>query len=226
MDKPDRPEGFKTLAGFSSYEFGDLGTIRSIDRKVGGKSYRGTVLKPRPGNKGYLLVNLTDDSGRKGTYTVHKLILRAHGGECPAGMEACHKDDVATHNWWPENLRWAPPDGPDSNRADRMRNRPAAPKPVRPCVRCGQPVDKGGRRCHACVVEIGEVAAQLLESGVALDEVCGRLGYPSESGLHTLARKYGGYGVPRQPVPVPGRPRWTRRVTRSLVTLRERRWVR
>jgi hypothetical protein len=214
--KPRRSERFATIAGFSAYEFGDLGEVHSVDRVTDGKPYRGTVLRPRVGNRGYLLVNLTDDTGRKVTRTVHTLVLEAHAGPRPHGHEACHGDDVPSHNWYPENLAWKPP---AENVADRMRNRPAQPKPERHCARCGTVLDpgRGGKRCHACVTEIGEQAAGLLRAGVTLEDVGRRLEYPHLSGLHQLARTYGGYGLP------PAQPSQTVTGRRTaLATLRDR----
>ena len=60
-------------------------------------------------------------------------------------------------------------------------------------MRCGARITQGGRRCHECVVEIGQAAAKLLGAGVTLADVCKHLDYPSAEGLHLLAVKYGGY---------------------------------
>jgi hypothetical protein len=58
------------------------------------------------------------------------------------------------------------------------------------------------------VVAIGQEAAALLRSGVTLGAAAEQLGYPSAEGLHTLAVKYGGYGIET--------PRWTRRVMTTI----------
>jgi hypothetical protein len=207
---------WKPIPGFRWYEASDHGEIRSIDRTVGTRHLKGTVLKPQPNNGGYLLVKLTDDQGGKRTCSVHRLVMLTFVGECPAGMQVRHLDDDPTHNRWapttpPGNLvygpRWAQED-------DKYRNgRPRVPRyEPRQCIRCGQPVDKGGRRCHACVVEIGEQAAELLRAGVTLEEVNTRLGYGNAAYLHTLAVKYGGWGrLPSPsvtPAPVTFRDRW------------------
>jgi hypothetical protein len=210
-----RAETWKPIPGFSAYQASDLGRIRSLDRKAGDRQLRGVVLKTRLNNRGYVLVNLTDDAGVKQTRTVHSLVLETFAGPCPDGCEALHANDVPADNRWPGNLRWGTP---EENMADRARNSPAAPKPPpKPCVRCGGKVDKGGRRCHACVVEIGVEAAALLDEGVPLDEAAERLEYPSLAGLHTLARKYGGYA--QQP---PVRPPLSQRVMTALRSLARR----
>ena len=98
------------------------------------------------------------------------------------------------------------------NAADKWRNGnragPAAPKA---CVRCGGPFMGNGRRCHECVVWIGVTAGRMLAAGTTLTSACEQLEYPSAEGLHTLAVKYGSYGL--KPPPRPG---WLRRVTAAL----------
>jgi len=74
-------------------------------------------------------------------------------------------------------------------------------------VRCGGPFMGNGRRCHECVVWIGVTAGQMLAAGTTLTSACEQLEYPSAEGLHTLAVKYGSYGLKPSP-----RPGWLRRV--------------
>ena len=216
--------------GFSAYEASDYGEVRSIDRVApDGRRLRGRVLKPRIPSNGYPTVNLTDDTGVVRTRTVHSLVMLAHVGECPDGQQVRHLDDN------PLNNRWAPGATDDEVRAnggnlvygtppenaeDKFRNGAprAAPKPERRCVRCDAVLETNGRRCHACVVQIGVLAADMLRDGVPLKLACQELDYPSEDGLHTLAVTHGGYG--QQPDP------WLRSVTRRLATLRTRFWGR
>jgi NUMOD4 motif/HNH endonuclease len=211
-------EMWKPIPGFRYYEASDHGRIRSIDRVIAGRQLQGKVLAPRTSNSGYLLVNLTGDTGVKQTRTVHTLVMRAFVGACPAGMETRHLDDN------PLNNRWAPTTPPGNlvygskaeQEDDKYRN--GRPRPVRyeraPCILCGKPVDKGGRRCHACVVELGEQAAHLLRAGVTLEDVNTKLGYGNAVYLHTLAVKYGGWGS----APAPA----SQSVTPEVVTLRDR----
>jgi HNH endonuclease/NUMOD4 motif len=196
-------ETWRPVPGYPGYEASDVagpdlhGRFRSVDREQNGRIYRGTILATRVSNKGYVLVDLRDAQGRKKTRSAHTVLLETWVGPRPRGQEACHGNDVSADNRL-ENLRW---DDPPANKEDSFRNgRPrAAPKPVRLCVRCGVALEpgRGGRRCHACVTEIGERAADLLRAGVSLDEVADKLDYPHLSGLHQLARVYGGYGVPQ-----------------------------
>lgn len=236
---PGWEETWKSPAGFSSYEASDnsvwklvgdkpvqcFGGIRSVDRTVRGRFYRGTLLKVRiiANSGGYAAVNVTDDQGVKRTMLVHRFILLAHAGECPAGMETRHlRND-------PLDCRWAPggtaeevlANGgniiygkPAEQAEDQFRNgsrRRAEPKPDKHCAVCGVLFTTNGQRCHPCVVGIGKQAAELLWSGVKLDKACDILNYPSAVGLHHLAVKYGGYG----------RPSWTWRL-RRWITQRSR----
>ena len=241
---PGWKETWKSPAGFSSYEASDdsvwtlggdgkpvqvTGGIRSIDRTVRGRSYKGTLLKIKiiANSGGYGAVNVTDDQGVKRTMLVHRFIQLAHGGEYPPGMETRHLVND------PLDCRWAPgetaeevmanggnimPGKPADQAEDQFRNgsrRRAEPRPDKHCARCGAVFTTNGNRCHPCVVIIGKQAAELLWSGVKLDRACDILDYPSAPGLHHLARKYGGYG----------RPSWTWRLRRR-VTQRARRRAR
>lgn len=201
-DSNGRAETWKAIPGYPFYEASDCGRFRSVDREQHGRAYRGTVLSTRVSNKGYVLVDLRDAEGRKQTRSAHTVVLETFVGPRPHGQEACHGNDIPTDNRL-ENLRW---DDPPENVEDTFRNgrQRAAPKPERHCARCGVvlPEGRGGKRCHACVEEIGAQAADLLRCGVDLEEVGKRLEYPHLSGLHKLARTYGGYGLPpRQPSP-------------------------
>lgn len=210
---------WKTIPGASHYQVSDEGDVCSVDRTVGGRRYTGVVLKTRVSNRGYVLVNIRTDDGQVQTRTVHTLVLEAFVGPCPPGMEACHEDDNDLNNRL-SNLRW---DTHGHNEQDKYTSG-RHPKPVPPprpkprCILCDGVVDRGGRRCHACVVGIGEEAAALLASGVTLTEAMRRLDYPSAEGLHTLAVKYGGYGKAPEHT-----ASWLRRVMgRVAATLRGR----
>ena len=59
-----------------------------------------------------------------------------------------------------------------------------------------------GKRCHGCVVELGQLAAPLLRgplfrAGRDSVEVAAELDYPSAEGIMKLAVVHGGYGQPR-----------------------------
>lgn len=217
---------WKTMAalGFSSYEGCTDGSIRSVDRTVGARRLKGRALSPRVSNRGYVLVNLTDDKGNKVTRTVHTLILGTFDGLPKPGMVGRHlNDDPLDNRWAPGETReeriaaggnlmygW-PPD----NEADKVANgNRAAPAPPKECVRCGGPFWGNGRRCHECVVWIGVTAGRMLSEGTSLASACEQLEYPSAEGLHTLAVKYGSYGLQ----PAATRRSW---LHRAMVAVRD-----
>jgi hypothetical protein len=193
-----RVETWKAIPGYPFYEASDLGSVRSIDRTEAatGRRLPSVVLKTRVSNSGYVLVNLRDADGKTQTRTVHRLVMLAFAGPCPAGQQTRHLNDNPLDNRWPENLCYGTR---EENQADKRVNRPPAPpRPVRYCA-CGNQVTKGGRRCHDCVVKLGVDATVLLRGGMTLDDVNERLGYGNAAYLHTLAVKYGGWGFLPQP---------------------------
>ena len=221
-DSDERPEAWKPVAdmdgcAFPGYEVSDKGSGRSVDRVSRGRRYSGKVLSTRRNDDGYVLVDMRCDSTdpehkRRHTFTMHRVVLTTFDKPCPPGMEACHSERGPAFNWWPEGVRWDTWAANDAERTAALagkgraaNGRPIpAPKPVRLCILCEEPVTKGGRRCHACVVRLGQEAAALLRAGVSLDEAAARLNYPSVSGLGTLAARYGA----RQP--------WAARVAVTL----------
>ena len=68
------------------------------------RNAKGLLLRPRVGNKGYLLINLVDDTGVKRTLTVQKVVLTAHAGEPGPGQEALHESDDPFDNRYPSRL--------------------------------------------------------------------------------------------------------------------------
>jgi hypothetical protein len=109
LGQPGAPE-WASPFGYSRYEASrDSLWTRGEDGKPvlvsgGIRNAAGTLMRPRVGNKGYLLINLVDDDGVKRTLTVHKVILLAHAGEPGPGEEALHEDDDPYDNRYPEKL--------------------------------------------------------------------------------------------------------------------------
>lgn len=111
---------WKPIPGYAGYEASHRGYVRSVDRVVKGRRYRGTVLATRVSNKGYELVNVRDDDGNVRTVTVHKMVMLAHVGPCPPGQEIRHWHDDPLDNRWPESLLYGTP---EDNVLDALRNR-------------------------------------------------------------------------------------------------------
>ena len=90
------------------YEISNLGNVRSLQREgttnFGLRKYGGKNVKSFIHGNGYLCVNLTKKDTRK-QYLVHRLVLESFIGQCPVGMEACHKDGNRL-NANLSNLRW------------------------------------------------------------------------------------------------------------------------
>ena len=188
-----RTETWKPVPGAGYYEASDLGHIRSVDRTIAGRFYKGVVLKPREDGDGYLVVNITYDGGeRKHGMSVARLVLLTHAPEGYApGLEACHGPGGQKDNRLP-NLRW---DTKDANREEalgvRLANRPPQPKPPKTCPRCGSEHRGKGQNCHECVAGLGVTAAVMLADEVPLDKVAAELDYPPV-GCFNLAVRYGG----------------------------------
>lgn len=151
----------------------------------------GDIMKRRLNSSGYWQLNVINDAGETKTVTEHSLVLRTFEGE-PEGREACHAPGQKPDNSCPP-LRW---DFRDANEAERIAAMPPkARKPVYDCIRCGAAkVGSPRRRCHECVVEVGQLAAALLRKGKRLDEASDDLDYGNPAYLHVLAVKYGGWG--------------------------------
>ena len=118
-------EWWAPYPGASNYQFSAAGRVRSIDRTISGRFYKGQILAQRPSGRPpgkppeerYRLVNIRLDDGTRKTVVVHTgmMLARTEGGKRPAGKEVCHNDDHGAHNWF-TNLRW---DTPEGNRVDR-----------------------------------------------------------------------------------------------------------
>jgi hypothetical protein len=194
---PPGPE-WKPIPGAPGYEASHRGKYRSVDREsAGGRKLRGKELSQRLGNQvrdggtQYMIGDVRREDGSKWTDTVHSFVLRAHDRAPEPGEECCHGPGGPLDNRWPENIRWGTK---AENEADKPRP-VREPKPRTPCVnhaRCGGYVTSGGRRCHPCVVLIGQGAAALLEEEPDLAKAAGLLGYSSPEGVFKLAVRYGG----------------------------------
>ncbi len=97
---------FTDVAGFPGYCVGDDGSMwsRRATNGRGSVSRKYKMLKPVLKKNGRYQVALRRD-GKTCWRDVHRLVLEAFIGPCPPGLEACHEDDVHSHNNL-SNLRW------------------------------------------------------------------------------------------------------------------------
>lgn len=110
-------EDWRPVAEAPGYDVSNLGRVRSWRNggTVSGVRSTPRVLKPQPIPAGHLHVFLRIDGATHPRY-VHRLVLTAFVGPCPAGMEACHADGDPTNNQL-RNLRW---DTRSANTWDRV----------------------------------------------------------------------------------------------------------
>lgn len=87
------------------YSASSLGRVRSNDRiTTSGRKWRGKILTPSTRRDGYLSVSTWTD-GKQKTYLVHRAVLLAFRGPCPAGHEGLHRDGDRSNNAL-SNLAW------------------------------------------------------------------------------------------------------------------------
>jgi hypothetical protein len=239
-DSDQRIETWKPIPGFPGYEASDnsvwlagpdrlvqvSGGIRSVDRMVGSRRLKGALLTGRLNNgrgERYVLVNMTDDDGKKRTMLAHLVILLAHVGPRPEGMETLHSERGPLWCRVPEDMRYGTK---KENAADIAAAGTLKTPATVPCVnhdRCGGMVVREGSRCLPCAIEVGKEAAAMLSAGLVLDEVARRLGYKSSPWVEKLARTHGGFTGPL-PQPRVRQPRVRRQPwpQRAIATLRYR----
>lgn len=121
---------YRPVQGFPAYRVGDDGSVwtcwEKIDPNINGRCRgalyaQGTAwreLLPRFNRTGYRRVMLFLGDGTRVARAVHLLVLEEFIGPRPAGMVACHANDIKADNHL-TNLRW---DTPSSNWDDRRRN--------------------------------------------------------------------------------------------------------
>jgi hypothetical protein len=119
-------EQWRPVVGYETlYEVSAQGKVRSLGRVDSlGRRIAPAILRGSPDGEGYRNVSLTAASepgrpGRTTTHRVHVLVLTAFVGPRPAGLEACHGDDVPD-NCALANLRW---DAAEGNFEDQFRNK-------------------------------------------------------------------------------------------------------
>lgn len=115
------PEVFLPVVGFTGYDVGTHGTVRSYWRLAGGGRRAVLVAVPRLltlcTDGRYLRVTLCR-GGKSRSLLVHRLVLEAFVGPCPDGMEGAHGNGIPTDNRL-TNLAWKTP---LENHADKKRH--------------------------------------------------------------------------------------------------------
>lgn len=117
-------EEWKPIPGFDGYEVSNSGTIRSY--RVKGYSEKRTLIpsfiKPRISQTGYLEVDLRDNTGKKVSRKVHRLV-----GECflenPSNKPQIDHIDRNSFNNDITNLRWATLSENSLNRSHQRINK-------------------------------------------------------------------------------------------------------
>lgn len=104
------------------YEVSNMGRVRSVNReytdRVGRRTSKpGAILAQNASRGGYLQVRFKVDGVSK-KKSVHRLVMAAFVGPCPAGMEVCHNNGERTDNRL-SNLRY---DSHSENMYDRRRH--------------------------------------------------------------------------------------------------------
>lgn len=126
FDWPDIPGvRFRPVAHLGGYAVGDDGSVWSLHTRDGTRPpgwHRVSVYR-RPYGARYCVVCLRADGGRGKVVCryVHRLVLEAFVGPCPAGAQALHTDGDTANNRLP-NLRWgsASENAEDKRRHGRM----------------------------------------------------------------------------------------------------------
>lgn len=121
------PERWLPVVGWEGlYEVSDHGRVRSLDREFINargqlRTHKGRVLTAKVApSTGYRVCTLVDATQRRKLYAlIHRLVLEAFVGPCPAGLECCHNDGDRG-NATLRNLRW---DTRAANTLDAVRQR-------------------------------------------------------------------------------------------------------
>ena len=102
-------ELWRDIPGYEGlYQISDIGSVRNVKRNR---------LLAKNITRGHFQVRLCNHDGHR-WFQVHRLVLMAFIGECPADMECAHNNGIGTDNRL-ENLRW---DTRKGNHADKHRH--------------------------------------------------------------------------------------------------------
>lgn len=101
----DSQERWLPIDGFDGYEISDMGRVRSR-RGLRGRKEEPRILKLSKDKDGYAHITMSRTGQRIATRKVHRLVLEAFVGPCPAGMECRHVPDNDPQNNALSNLTW------------------------------------------------------------------------------------------------------------------------
>jgi hypothetical protein len=118
---PMRDTEYRPVVGFPGYRVGNDGSVWSKRRRWRSGKWR--RLRPSDNSKYDHKQVVLQRNGKSHTRPVHRLVLEAFIGPCPKGMEACHKDGVASNNYVC-NLRW----GTRQSNADDSKKHGTTPR--------------------------------------------------------------------------------------------------
>lgn len=143
-------ESWRSVPGYEGhYEVSDQGRVRSL------KYFPNVhVMSPYGNRGGYRMIDLSI-GGERETHLVHRVVLQAFVGPCPAGMECCHRNGQRADNRL-ANLRWGTR---PSNARDQIAHGTHHLAKRERCPRDHEYsgdnlyVSGGKRYCRACQVE-------------------------------------------------------------------------
>lgn len=100
---------WKTPTGFPDWvlvskDGGVLLLDRFVKQGSADRLVKSKILSSKDDGRGYRVVQFRVDGKNKG-YRIHRLVMKAHSGECGDGLDVNHKNGVRSDNRF-ENLEW------------------------------------------------------------------------------------------------------------------------
>ena len=139
----DKKETWKDIKGYEGlYQVSNMGRIKSLERTVtkkNGRKYtvKGRILKPGTDRDGYLLVILSNTSGKRKTFKVHRLVCEAFH-ENPENKPCVNHIDENKTNNTANNLEWCTYEENNTHGTRLARSAKSQSKPVGQYTRDGE----------------------------------------------------------------------------------------
>ena len=136
-------EVWKDIKGYEGrYQVSNMGRVKSLDRtfinKIERKQHqKERILKPIQNNAGYLRVDLYDDSSKRKTFKVHRLVCQAFH-ENPENKPCVNHIDENKTNNVASNLEWCSYKENNNHGTRTARSAKAHCKPVGQYTRDGE----------------------------------------------------------------------------------------